>query len=393
LFERVVLRKSEGGTALSLGDLCEAMLFYEHVHVILDHGSLIGFARSIGLPQLLLLLGRPRVSATYAGEFLGTHTETNGSMQVHRYLAFAFAGSEETGVVRGHKKRLQALLIREGYKKKQAALLAERFKLKAAFRKLSDDRYVPGGILAAARHDLFDAIFINKAVRQVLHAQLPEPLRPSEPRFDIVPIDHESFGVSTSINFKIINAHLGNERSISPASVLTDILNARADVALASYYGGDFHTSALSSAIIRLRYGELLLRAGINAQEAREMREIVVSDAPSIREVMDSKERTLDEFLVLLERAQKFRTWIHGLGPDEKLVQAYFREVTAQGWISKLPTKIVRYVIATAVGVVEPALGAAISAADSLLLDKLLTGWRPSHFVERHLRPFVDSQA
>jgi len=36
------------------------------------------------------------------------------------------------------------------------------------------------------------------------------------------------------------------------------------------------------------------------------------------------------------------------------------------------------------------AVGAASSAADTFLLDKLLKGWRPNHFVDGKLKPFLD---
>jgi hypothetical protein len=98
------------------------------------------------------------------------------------------------------------------------------------------------------------------------------------------------------------------------------------------------------------------------------------------------------------------------MGPDANLVAEYFKEVRKEGWISKLPAKGIRYVVGLGVGgaaaaaataAVGPAIGSAIgatvgtvasaawSAADTFLLDKL-KGWRPNHFVDGKLKPFLD---
>lgn len=40
MFEKIVLRRSEDGLSPTVGDLAEALLFYRHVHLMLDRGSL-----------------------------------------------------------------------------------------------------------------------------------------------------------------------------------------------------------------------------------------------------------------------------------------------------------------------------------------------------------------
>jgi hypothetical protein len=48
----------------------------------------------------------------------------------------------------------------------------------------------------------------------------------------------------------------------------------------------------------------------------------------------------------------------------------------------KTPTKILRYVLGNVIDLVEPVSGKLFSAADSLLVEKIFKGWRPSHFVD-----------
>jgi len=92
MFEKIVLRRSEAGPVLSIGELAEALLFYQNVHIILDHSSFIEFVSSIGMPRLLSLLSKPNVSDVYCEETLGTRTETRGRVQFHSFVAIMFAG-------------------------------------------------------------------------------------------------------------------------------------------------------------------------------------------------------------------------------------------------------------------------------------------------------------
>jgi len=88
----------------------------------------------------------------------------------------------------------------------------------------------------------------------------------------------------------------------------------------------------------------------------------------------------------LLDESQKFREWIQGLNPDAKLTAEYVRDITAKGWMASLPAKMIRYVLASALGMASPAAGLAVGVVDSFLLDRIANGWRPSHFVEGTLK-------
>ena len=67
----------------------------------------------------------------------------------------------------------------------------------------------------------------------------------------------------------------------------------------------------------------------------------------------------------------------------------------------KLPTKRIRLAVFaltnTALGLLtSPIIGASsglgLSALDSFLLDKVMKGWRPNHFIEGPLKHFIESQ-
>lgn len=393
MFEKIVLRRSDTGPALSIGELAEALLFYQNVHLVLDYGSLNNLISKIGMPALLSLLSRPYVSAVYCEETLGTRTESRGHVKSHSFVAFTYTGSKDVGQLHSRKKRLEYIISRHGYGKRQTRRLVERFRRHVPIRKLTDNRYIEGGVVKAAWDDLYEPHFIQESMRRVLLCMLGPELLPSELRFKIRP-KHPSFYIDTNINFETLNAQIKLRDptlgKVTEASLINNILMARADTVLAANYGDEFYTSDLTSEIVRLRYDSLLKRIGIEQQELKEFSEIVIQDSPTIREVLNSGERTFDEFLLLLDKSQRFREWAQKVNPDEKLVKAYFQEVTSEGWINKLPSKALRYFVGAVVGLCEPVAGLSVSAADSLFIEKILSGWRPSHFVERQLKPFVN---
>jgi hypothetical protein len=392
VFEKIVLRRSESGPPLSVGEVAEALLFYQNVHLVLDYGTLNGFIERIGMQRLLGLLARPNVSAVYCEETLCMRTDRVGSLEAHSFVAFTLSGDQKVGQLTSRKNRLEYVLERHGHNRRDSRKLVERFRRHVPIRKLTDNYFLPGGVLNAASDDLRDPTFVHEAMRHVIANTIGAPALLGDFRFEIISTP-PTFHVVTNVDFNRINEGRRNHQpsldNISAAHFVNEILMARADTALAAHYGGEFYTSALSSQIVRLRYRELLKRAGINAGELREFQEITLPESRTIREVIDSGERSFDEFLSLLDKSQRFRDWIQGVNPDEKLVHAYLSDVTAEGWISKLPSKTLRYVLGSIVGAVSPAVGLGLSAVDSLFLEKILGGWRPSHFIEGKLKPFL----
>ena len=55
----------------------------------------------------------------------------------------------------------------------------------------------------------------------------------------------------------------------------------------------------------------------------------MLPDAPRLSEVIDSGERTLEEFLRLLDKGERFRNWLGTTNPDVPLLHAYMRDITS----------------------------------------------------------------
>jgi len=174
-------------------------------------------------------------------------------------------------------------------------------------------------------------------------------------------------------------------------------LDARADTFFAAYYMAEPVTVPVSSEIMRLKHFEFLRRKDVSSDDVDLFQELIVPWFPTIREVINSGERSMKEFLVLLDEAARFRKWLTRANPDVGLVQSYQKEVTKKSWVETLPGKMIRFVVAAGTGVAASAAvglpgGLAAGAANTFLLDRLLKGWRPNHFVEGPYKRFVSGQ-
>lgn len=392
MFEKIVLRRSETGTTISAGQLAEAMLFYQNVHMVIDRGSFGQLIRQLGPGTLLSILQRSDCSAVYSEEMLGTRSETIGSMHAHSYVAFTLTGHDKTGVFKSREERVAYMLRQEGVSSSAAKRFSRAFLRGAPVRKLSGDFYLAGGITAAARRDLDDASFVREAVNAALDLTPGAASLGPSLRFEIL---DSALGlyVFHNIDFSAINERRAGLRPplepVTEAHLLSHILEARADLALASFYGGDFASSEVTSAIIQLRYAEVLRRRRLNEDERNNFHQVALPDYPSLRETIDAGQRTFKEFLLLLDKAARFKDWLKTASVDEGLVRSYMTDMSKEAWIQSLPAKTVRYLFTMALEAHNPVVGASAAFADNFIVEKLLRGWRPNHFVENRLAPFL----
>ena len=393
MFEYVVLRRSESGAPISAGQIAEALLFYQRVHVVLDRSTLLHLVKQIGPSELVGLTRRADFSAVYTEEMLATMSNPVGTLQVHDFGAVRFAGDQTAGTLKSPEDRLAFDLTRAGVKPADARRFAKALLAKVPVRKLSGNHYVEGGIPAAARSDLQDGAYVLAVIRALL------PLMPGgyDPgptlKFDVV---SSALGFYTfqNIDLEAINSRRAAanppEEPLTIAFLLGKLQDARADIAMAAHYGGDFFTSADTSAVVRLRHEVLLQRTGSNAKSLTSFKEIALPDMPTLGEVIDSGERSFRDFLNLLDRASRFKDWIKSANPDLGLAREYLHSVSKQDWIQTPKLRGIRYVLTLALDATNPLAGLAAGFADNFLVEKLLGGWKPNHFIQGRLGPFVN---
>lgn len=253
-----------------------------------------------------------------------------------------------------------------------------------------------------ARADISDDGFVRAAAIAILKNLVPIFDPPLDFRFSVINTGH-GYAVDTNLNFDALNdiyhkSVSPSHSSLSPAYLLAHIIDARLDTYFAAHYMAEIITSPIYSDLIQLKHFDFLRRRQENAHELKIFNSIILQDVPTLREVINSKERSMADFLKLLDEAQRFRDWLQCTNADAGIVRNYYRSAVEKTWADKLPTKSIRFIIAAGLGLLADlamptglgtAVGLGVGAVDSFYLDKLLKGWRPNQFIEGPYRQFV----
>jgi len=395
MFERIVLRRSLDGLEITAGEIAEALLFYQSVHIVLDYSSLGGLVKSIGMPTILKVLSLPDVKTTYIEEMTGTQTEQTSTGFEYSLVTFMITGHRDVGQFQSRNKRLEYMLESHGYKKSEAKKFVKQFRKCVIYKKLGDDNYIKGGLIPAALTDLLDNKYVEEASKIVAQQLLGNQSLQTDFFFRINS-SGEKFRVATNLDFDVISKIQQikdqNAGQYTPAHVTSALLNASIGVIFAGHYGGDFYTSKTESKIIQLRQNYLLHRFQLDRSEISRFKEVALKGSPDIAEVINQEQRSFEEFLELLSSARKFKRWLKGKSPDESIVAGYLEDVTAVGWLSSIPGKLLRYVVSASVGTIDPITSLAFSAGDSFFLERLFSGWKPNHFISEKVKPFIDPE-
>lgn len=391
MFESVVLRNSEEAGNITLGAIAEALLFYQNTRVIIGHGTLVSLAKNGTLDEIVALVKDKRLQAVHCEELLATVTNSHGVLQAHDFGAITLVGHQDAQG-KSRAERIEIGLRSNGINPRKAKAQAQAFVDVVPVKSLEKDDYLKSGIPNAARMDAKDRATLKGLLRAGL-AVVPGGYDVGDSLEADYVLSDLGYFLFTNIDFTAVNQR---RASMSPdlepltlASLFNLILESRADLHLAAYYGGDFVTTTANSALVRWRQAHLFGRADLNREAREQFSEFVLADYPSIRDVINSGERTFSEFLKILETAQKFKSWLAKANPDQKLVSQYIEALKANTWADKAPVKGLRYLFSLGTGSADPTGGLLAGAADAFLLDRFLKGWRPNHFVDDRLKPFL----
>ncbi|RSL29702.1 hypothetical protein D7Z54_29925 [Salibacterium salarium] len=193
--------------------------------------------------------------------------------------------------------------------------------------------------------------------------------------------------------------HNIGEDVLDPFQFLSSYFNTFSTMEVWANYSSDFQTSTMSSILIEHRLNSLYNQT-IKQIEQQEVFNNTILKNRSIREVINSGEKNFLDYIDLYERSKKFKQWVTDIPPESNLVQEYINTINAKTWAEKLPSKTIRFGMFTGTGLLVDTLGASgvgtllgtsLSAVDSFLLDKLITGWKPNHFIENEFESFLHS--
>jgi hypothetical protein len=390
MFDTITVYGLEVSGGPDFGLLAESLLFYGHVQLVVNAARLKALLRVCGYETVRDLMNMNALSLVYLENGVGVRT-TDGGRPCERHDFIVF----DSPVLRLQNclpEVLRELVGKEG----RARRLAEQLK-----RHVSISRH-PQTINDTSLEDVATSSYVRAATARVIRYLAPEYQVPDPFIFDVVR-DGQFVRVSTNIDFAALNLtyhrHVDRRDStVTPAYLLSTLHEATAELKIAASARSEMALSPVSARIADTRLSRAL-GARLQSEMALQIfQEFVFDDSRAIREAVNCRHRNMAEVAALVAEAQKFKGWIRDQPEDADMRRAYLAEVGKLGWCDKLPRRSARWAIFTAAGValssvMAPAAGAiagaALSAIDYFLVDKLAQGWRPNQFVEGPLREFL----
>lgn len=213
----------------------------------------------------------------------------------------------------------------------------------------------------------------------------------------------EGYIIGSTLDFSAINRVYHKKvsprhSSVTAPFILANIVAACSDMQLACSQMAEISTSPIHSAIISRHVNHMLRKSKKTREVMTTFQNLFVHDTRTVAAVIDSGEKSFDDFMPVLENSLKFRDWLRKQNPDEDILREYVKETTSDTWISRLPARIGRYSLFTGAGIaadafglggVGTAAGVALSAADAFFVERLVAGWRPSQFVSSQVADFI----
>lgn len=395
MFDKVCLtpRTNAGwGNEIDPGFLAESLIFYGSVYVVATRGVVRHLIQVCGPDTLVELVERGNLRILYEHEMYAMQTRNSGSTnELHSPAAIALVGGEAQNEI---PKIFIEMIGKEG----RGRRLARRF--------LAETETIPpfNELIPSAREDIRDQNYLREAAEKFLAQYVPEYSLEKPVEF-AVEEEGEWFRVRTNIDFALANRYYHtrvspDHSSLTPAYLISHVVTARQIVTLSARYQTELALDSLQSALVGSRMESLIRKSKKSESAMQAFENLVLDDGRAIREAINSGERTFKDLLPVLDEARKWREWLRGKPDDADLIKEYYQAIVRKTWADKLPTKVARWSVFTGLGVgvdflgaggLGTAIGVALSAFDAAILEGILAGWRPHHFVEGPLRSLTTS--
>jgi hypothetical protein len=392
MFERITLdHPGDPLKPIDLGVLAECLVFYKTVRVIVNQVTFPFLVRTCGAEELLDLMAMGSLQLEYIENMTGVLAKPIGGRTIYDVGNISSNGLRYQVVARKLFDDLAGPSGKGGNKQfNRFARFVKPFKY-------------DNEMAAAARADWIDPDYTRKAAKAFLSLKSPHYVQPEILEFRTWP-NKDGVELTTNIDFDAADAAYRatyniSDKTITPAYLLSVISDTRRDLTVASAFGSEFAIPPAQSVIAACKFNDILNTASSGKEKLEVFQVDVLDDLPNIRDAVNSGARTYSDVVRLVEQAARFKDWIGEQDGDGELRKSYLRDVMHVDWADNLPPKALRWLIFNAAGM---ALGAlfthpmtgtiasnALSAADTFILDKLIKGWKPNHFIDGPLKGFV----
>lgn len=392
MFESICIRAHETGInshKIDIGKLGEALIFYQKVHVIANKLILEQLIESCGPELVIELVENGFLNITYLDNSLGIITQnTNTSNEIHEAIQIS---SPKTDLQNVTPEIFTKVLGKPG----KARRLAGSFQKKINIFKHD------GQFKESFLKDVSQADYVKVCIKDFLNYYVPEFSLPDPIIFDLG-FDGSVIRINSNINLQDVNEIYhkripSSHSSITNAYFLSHLQDIGSDLFFSSNLESELLVNPLHSKLIGNKIKKNLDVPLNDWSQIDSFQDFVLDDSKAISEAINSGDKNFSDLLGVIHEANKFKHWLKDQDPNVELTKSYFKEVTKNSWVDKLPGKSTRWSLFTGAGLGLDALGAGglgaltgigLSALDTFYLDKIIKGWKPNQFIQE-LEDFI----
>jgi hypothetical protein len=371
---------------LDIGEIAESMLYYGEVRVIANVAGLNQLIRVIPFDDLKRALSDGRLQVTFVDSMLailtvdrGTETERHAPVmttvapkQFPEHLDNAF---ELAGLSRG-----------------------EAQKRRKSISRFFDKEEIDPSVIVAVKSDLESPNYLEKAIPELVRSMSGDRDPQTGVRFSIDKVG-DFYRVSSNVDLSRLHLFtdtpLSESDSLDEAHILSKLTRPREALSWSSTYASDLYTDSQSEVLLSLLLEPAFEESALHGQQLALFTKEILG-GKSVRDAVNSGQRTFGDVLDLLDRAGRFKDWILQQPFDSDLLNEYVNEVGQFEQLDSVPSKVLRWAFCTSIGIATiPAhviIGASLALFDQLLTKRIFGGWLPNQFVERRLSVFTSEE-
>ncbi len=390
MFQKICIKSNElAHEQMNVPFLIDSMLFYGKVIVLAHRAELVTLLKVFDEDFLEELIRSGRIELLIRENVLGAMNLSEGR---HTVDLFSKVGEGYTSTLyESHR-----LIYRNSIKNIQ---FADRFsKICLPFK-------YPQDIVSEIKASFEDSTLLRKLLPIYLNTHVPTFQVPEKVEIEIIKDkgigDIDAYSLRTNLDHNKINeaskAIYGDKHhDFDYSSFLLSLSESKGDIYLSSKFESELVTRRLYSQFIDLQLKEVIKKRKSSQDNLDLFHEYILKDCHTLGEAFVNKVISKKELLELLEKADKFRGWLSKVPEDRNLIGEYHQAVTKETFADKLPTKTTRFVIFEGIGLtldlsgaggIGTAIATGLSALDTFVLDKLIQGWKPNHYIDGDLKP------
>lgn len=392
MFDKITFttqNKHDSVNPIDLGRLAECMLFYQSTYIVAGQGMLNQLIQFFGVENLLELIDLGALEIIYTESMLGVRTNTENGHQFHDVVEISSPNHLYQDVLR---KQCIASVGKSGKGRRLANRIQDKIMV-------TNHDHI---ILEGARHSILDQQYISKAARSVLASKLNNTADISQLEFFTEKTDR-GIVVSTNANFLALNQVYHNfvppeHSSITPASLLTDVMELEKELYFASSNVSEIASSRISSELAAIKFDYIFKKSQQTEEKVLGFNGFVFDSARDLRDAVNKGNVSPSDLVQVISKAAEFKGWLQEIETNSDLLKEYYEAVTKESKLDKLPGKSARFSLFTGLGLAADATftgglgtiaGVSLGALDTFYLDKLIAGWRPNQFIEEEVLPLV----